>query len=294
MTRTNQRQPNRIGLSAIIAVIAIIHIGPTTSNARAEFYHPQNESGPYDTRDPNSDSETAWNNLVFYGACGAISAPYWGPYVLLQQDYLREPSNDIFKPYPYAPLDSYDDERIGFMADKSYLSECEESARVKNWSLRLDCDYGDQIRSGQNRVGTHLLFESTWRLGIDMQYDWLHEFNFYQPQESMSLGDWNLTFRFADSPRWQFRSGFGMNWSADENEGDIGFNFTYGFDVYPIRPLIISNSIDWGTLGHDELFRYRCTAGVIINRFECYTGYEYLDLDHEQRNYLLAGVRIWL
>lgn len=59
------------------------------------------------------------------------------------------------------------------------------------------------------------------------------------------------------------------------------------------RPWVLSGTIDWGTLGRAELFRLRGTAGVIVNRFELYAGYEYLDVDRTQRNALVAGVSVW-
>ena len=291
-----QPVPSIRQILSVILVATALQLGALGSNtaaASAPFYQPQDESGPYDTSDPETNPVSLWNKLLFFGACGAISMPYWGPYILLHEEYPGATSGELFKPYPYAPVDFYDDDCNGYMVESFANSDCGESYGIKMWSLRLDCDYGDQIRTTQNRISTHLLFETSFRLGIDAQYDWLHRFDYYQPDESMSLGDWNLTFRFAESPRWQFRSGIGMNWSADTTQGDVGFNFTYGVDCYPIRPLVISNTIDWGTLGHDELFRYRGTAGIIINRFECFTGYEYLDLDRQQSNYLLGGVRVW-
>ena len=33
-------------------------------------------------------------------------------------------------------------------------------------------------------------------------------------------------------------------------------------------------AIDWGTLGHAELFRFRTTAGVVFHGIETYAGYE--------------------
>jgi hypothetical protein len=49
---------------------------------------------------------------------------------------------------------------------------------------------------------------------------------------------------------------------------------------------------DWGTLGRAGLFRFRTTAGIIVNRFETYAGHEYLDIGRVQNNFFIAGVRI--
>ena len=55
----------------------------------------------------------------------------------------------------------------------------------------------------------------------------------------------------------------------------------------------ISADLDWGTLGRAELFRFRTTIGVTVQRVEFYTGYEYTDIDRMHLNSLIGGVRIW-
>ncbi|MBN1909627.1 MAG: hypothetical protein JW818_07810 [Pirellulales bacterium] len=80
---------------------------------------------------------------------------------------------------------------------------------------------------------------------------------------------------------------------ADNFGSDFGFNFTYGVDLFPAKPWVFSSTIDWGTLGHAELFRFRATAGLAIHGIEPYVGYEYLDIDRFQHNSLIAGVQVW-
>ncbi len=70
-------------------------------------------------------------------------------------------------------------------------------------------------------------------------------------------------------------------------------NFTYGVDFFPKRPWVVSSTLDWGTLGHTDLFRFQTSAGLILNRLETYVGYEYFDLGRTQTNSLIGGVRIW-
>ena len=107
------------------------------------------------------------------------------------------------------------------------------------------------------------------------------------------VGDCNLVYRFAQSPRSQWRAGLGFNWLDDHIETDYGFNFTYGFDFYPVQPLILSTEIDWGTLGRAGAFHFRTTVGVILHRVETYVGYEYRDIGSFQFNGLIGGVRLW-
>jgi hypothetical protein len=67
--------------------------------------------------------------------------------------------------------------------------------------------------------------------------------------------------RIGPSERAQFRAGLGMNWLDDPIDTDLGFNFTYGADFFPGRPWILSATLDWGTLGSAELFRFRTSVG---------------------------------
>ena len=87
--------------------------------------------------------------------------------------------------------------------------------------------------------------------------------------------------------------GLGINWLNDPSQTDLGFNFAYGIDLFPVKPLIISTVMDAGTLGHAGLFRFRTTAGVAYKRMEYYTGYEYTDIGRTHWNGLIGGVRLW-
>ena len=64
-------------------------------------------------------------------------------------------------------------------------------------------------------------------------------------------------------------------------------------DIFLAEPWCWTHSIDWGTIGHAELFRYRTTVGFAWNRFEPFVGYEYLDIDRTHLNQFVAGLRLW-
>ena len=70
-------------------------------------------------------------------------------------------------------------------------------------------------------------------------------------------------FRFAQSPRSQWRAGIGFNWLDDPIDTNFGFNFTYGFDLFPRRPWVLSTELDWGTLGEAELLR-ACSVLTLV------------------------------
>jgi hypothetical protein len=148
----------------------------------------------------------------------------------------------------------------------------------RSWAGRFSAEYADNL-DRQDRLSGELLLSTQQRFGIDTQWHYFH-----QPLPNRS-GD----------PLWvgEFRTGFGVNWLNDPHDTSFGFNWTYGADFFPCSPWIFSSSIDWGILGGAGLFHGRSTIGVIIDRFEVYTGYDYYDLGRSGINSLVAGVRLW-
>jgi hypothetical protein len=253
---------------------------------------------------------------LFVGAvavgAGVVTSPVWLPRALMDDNG----SEALFPPYPY-----FDDH--GFLMSDAWMSgltarrvlaetlagsppadaASTEAAKgplislatdptMRRWGGQFRADYADNL-DRLSGVGGQLLLESTSRLGIDMSAQYLSERLPGDRTDHLTVGDCNVVYRFAQSPRAAMRIGLGANWLGDSERTDLGFNFTYGGDFFPRKPWVISSTIDWGTLGHAGLFRFQATAGAIINRFESYVGYEYLDVGSTQRNFLIGGVRVW-
>lgn len=163
---------------------------------------------------------------------------------------------------------------------------------ARHWSCRLRAEYTSDFND-LSRIGGHLLLSSTSRFGVDTGFDYLQEELPGGGHDYLTLGDFNLVYRFAQSEHLQFRAGVGFNWLSDEIDTDFGFNFTYGADFFPIRPWVVSATLDLGTLGNAGLFHFRTTAGVIIHGCEVYTGYEYHAIGSTRINGLVGGVRVW-
>ena len=107
------------------------------------------------------------------------------------------------------------------------------------------------------------------------------------------LGETDAVIRFAQNEHWMFRSGLGVNSLSDALDTDVGFNFTYGVDWFPINPLVFSSEIDLGSLGHAWLFHVRTSAGVTFKGAEIFAAYDYYDIGDGQLKGLSAGVRLW-
>jgi hypothetical protein len=144
-----------------------------------------------------------------------------------------------------------------------------------------------------HRGGGSLLLSTATRFCLDASWNNFRDELFLDQTDELWAGDANLVYRFAQHPLVEFRSGIGMNWLADQETADFGFNFTYAFDVYPRKPWIVSAEIDWGWLGDTSLFHGRLTGGVLLDRFEFFAGFDYLDVGHAAFAGPLTGIRVW-
>ena len=145
---------------------------------------------------------------------------------------------------------------------------------TKFWSLRTRGEYADNF-DGLQHFGGQVLWESAIRLGVDSTFDYRREASGQTLHDSLWMGDANVVFRFAQSEQLTMRTGLGMNWLADSNDSDFGFNFTYSGDWFPVQPWIFSSELDWGRLGNAGLIHVRTTAGVNYHHCEIYGGYDF-------------------
>ncbi len=257
--------------------------------------------------------------VLGYLAVAGVCSPFWGPPALLD-DSLDERA--YFPGFPYGDVPGYmipseycvgideyhalapdrfhdlgddDDPLVKYMEHplaRYRRADGSLSVNPRNWSGRIRFEYADDF-DDISRVGTHMLLSTSSRFGLDMEMNGFHEDLLGTARDELWLGDFNAIYRFAQSERAQFRAGLGMNWLDDPIDTDFGFNFTYGVDFFPARPWILSATLDWGTLGSAELFRFRTSLGLIIDRVEVYSGYEYLDIDDSQTGSLMGGIRVW-
>ena len=258
--------------------------------------------------DGNGEITSILAKLAFF----VITAPAWGPKAVTSDDWNTE---GFFPGYPYDNVPGYmttgrfltpgeyfsdrltnDDDPLAEYSPDDPLPDLPLSfsplPHTRNWAGRIRFDYADEF-DDLDRIAVHLLLSTSSRFGLDTEINRFQETLPGGFHDQLWLGDCNVVFRFAQSDHAQFRTGIGFNWLDDPVATNYGFNFTYGADFYPRKPWIFSATIDWGNLGSAELFRFRTSAGLIIQRFEVYTGYEYLDVDNSQFNGLVGGVRIW-
>lgn len=207
----------------------------------------------------------------------ALSSPWWGPHVMLDDDFANWAD---FAEAPYA--DGHD----GFLLIES---AGRETGRV--WTSRLTVDSGHDF-DDLHRIGTRLVVDTSARLGFDTEWNqWVERVP--GGHDSLSTGDFNVVIRFAQQEQVQFHSGLGFNWLADADDSEFGFNFTYGVDLFPHDPWIVSSTLDLGTLGGAGLLHSRTSVGVIFGGVEVFTGFDYQRIGSADLHGLTAGLRFW-
>lgn len=212
-----------------------------------------------------------------------LTMPYWGPVKWTEDSHSK---TGYFPAFPY----QYD---FGYMMLNPEEAHGVPGARRPfPWAVRAHTDYGTNF-SGLDWIGGRMLVESSLRFGIESDFRYYQEDASAGANDSLWLGDANLFFRFAQSEQLQMRSGVGINFLSDRQQSDIGFNFTYAGDYYPIKPWVISGEFDWGLLGDEQLLHVRVTTGLQYGGLETYIGYDFLDIGRFQSNSLVGGVRIW-
>jgi hypothetical protein len=232
--------------------------------------------------------------MFFHGA----TSPFWGPRTMLGDDLESRAAFGYFARFPYDDVPGY----MMIEPLKAWVKDPTSPtglsltgqwpSRPRSWSARLRADYADQF-DALRRISGQLLLSTRSRFGLDTETSYFEERLPGGGRDKLWLGDGNVVYRFAQGERAQFRAGLGFNWLDDPVDTNYGFNFTYGADFFVRRPWVLSAEIDWGTLGEAGLFRFRTTGGVIVNRVEAYTGYEYLDVGSTQVHFIMGGLRLW-
>src|SRR5262249_14468895 len=111
--------------------------------------------------------------------------------------------------------------------------------------------------------------------------------------DATTIGDMNLTYRFAQHEKIQFYAGIGARVLTDPCTTNWGANVLYGFDLFPRKPWIVSALVDGGNLGSAGVIHTRVTAGVAIRHFELIGGYDFMRIGSVNIQGPTAGLRLW-
>lgn len=211
---------------------------------------------------------------------GAVTSPFWLPVSALERDNRTETN---FASFPY------NHNQDGYLM----FDTLEQDAnRDDHWAIRLRNEYGTDF-NGLDRYGGRLMLDTSSRIGIDTEWNrWMEDIG--STTDELWMGDINLIYRFAESEHAQFRAGLGWNWLQDDYLGhQNGFNFTYGFDLFPAEPFVIETTLDLGRIDSSTLVHVRSTAGVVWEHVELFAGYDFRKLDSVNLSGFVTGVTLW-
>ncbi len=208
-------------------------------------------------------------------------SPFTVPHALTKDSLEIE---GLFPPYPYAkPFE-------GYIQRSKKFSE-EEKELLGTIAGRFSVEQGSDFR-GLHRTNFHMLIETMSRFGIQTRFDYLYEDTGFGKDE-LYLGTTELTFRFAQCSSFQSFAGIGLRYINERDKNHFGFNFTYAFDVFPVKPYVMSVIFDLGTIGSATVIHIRGTFGVLWKGIEFFGGYDYRSFDGVGVKGPFLGLRYW-
>ena len=224
---------------------------------------------------------------VGYGLFAAVAAPF-----VIPRHVIRDRNEDLYFPrYPY--------ERgyPGYLAPPTIasptLAEKWSPDHPPTWWMgRFSIENGNDF-NGLNRFQGQFLFDTTWRLGFVTNWDHFDERVARGGGDQTTIGDFTLTYRFAQCERFLMRTGLGFRTLTDDHVTDWGVNFHYGADWFPHEPFVLTGSVDLGSLGNAFVVRTRATVCVTWHGWEAFGGYDLLRIGAVNLHGPMIGVRLW-
>lgn len=169
------------------------------------------------------------------------------------------------------------------------------SFRVPGWMTpiggRFRGLYANDFTEDQT-IGGQLLVNTNSYLAIDAE-GYRRRTNYHGGRDEFWNGDANVVFWLPKVKMLAMRTGAGAAWILDHGRTDVGWNITYGADVFIKSPWLFSGVIDYGRISSQKLFHGQATIGVKYDRFELFTGYDYYSLGQREVDGLIGGAGLW-
>jgi hypothetical protein len=211
-------------------------------------------------------------------AAYAFISPFWIPHQLTEQhqnagggwSVLSRPYADGAAGYLLPiPGPSYDG---GDSADPGEAEPARPPVTRRPVGVQLAAE-GSPPVSGVGRVQARARLITSERIELDAAYGLYLE----GPTGSASsawLGQSHVSFRFAQSPRVQFRAGLGARHWIDHQGSTLGLDGLYAVDVFWGKPMTSTLELSGGSLGSGWAFETRATLGAAFGMGEVYAGYD--------------------
>lgn len=237
-------------------------------------------SSSYSSDGVSSDDDAV---LALYVA----ASPWWLPHVALGDDYGRK---FAYLSHPYAgghPGFILQDGRDAPRRDGRGRSVLGGGS-----SLQTSLE-GAPIDPQMTRFGLAARLSGSSRFELETRWDLFTEALPSGEVDQLWLGDVTLNWQHAVGRHGQFRTGVGVRAMSDKGEMTYGVNFSYGMDLYPVRPLVIHAGFDVGTVGSATVTQLQATLGLMVGAVEFYAGYDQTWVDDIDLGGPTAGVRLW-
>jgi hypothetical protein len=135
--------------------------------------------------------------------------------------------------------------------------------------------------------------EGSNRWGLDLTGSLVREQTSTGPDDQIGIVAGDLTYRFAQGPRLQFRVGLGVNGLIDHGWSATGFDMLYAADWIPGSPWVVALAMRGGGLGSAGLFAPRATLGFTKRGWQLEAGYSGLKVGSVDLGGPVVGVRRW-
>jgi hypothetical protein len=281
-----------LALLALLGLPAALPAQGLLEQVRSEVNTPAKPSGRHDKngKEGKSGEDDSWGDLYGPIVGAVLLAPFAVPHILLHDELDVE---GYFRPYPYSgDGPGY----LWMLREGSALSPDAKAQfdemHLGGWAGQLWLENGNDFR-GLNRTGGTLVLDTWTRVGLRTSWNYFLERLPCGCWDDMLVGDVNLTFRFAQHECVSMYFGVGGRILTDAYTTKGGFNFTYGADVFPVRPVVVSALLDAGTLGSAGVFHARGTVGYCFERWEAFAGYDFLRIGSVNLQGPLVGLRLW-
>ncbi|UJR83854.1 hypothetical protein [Sandaracinus amylolyticus] len=190
------------------------------------------------------------------------------------------------------------------LAPQPYASDCDAQLRPLapgvdegfELAVRADAEVGYALGGAwRGAVGV--------RLQLPMQLDLATRYSmFVEPHGGdirfVVLGGFGIEYRLIDVPGAQLRIGAEARTFYDSIDTIWGGGATFGLDLFPGEPVVLSTELAAAFVGQAFELRARAQIGVLIESVEIFAGYHYdglfRDGVHVDLGGPMLGVRAWL
>jgi hypothetical protein len=251
--------------------------------------------------DPHCGGETEAAEILFGYVFGFA---FWIPHVVTEGE---EPRPGWFAGFPYR------DDNEGYMVFSEVqrpvpqvettedgdilIGEGDElitpqPSGTRPLAVRLAAEYGHDLESTY-RPWAQFMLSTKWRFGLEAGATAFIEDLGDDSYDRLGVADINLIFRFAQHEHFLMRTGAGGRMLVDSGRVDGGFNWTYGFDIFPVQPIIFSTSLDLGNIMRAFFVHFRAHLGVNLWAIEVYAGWDVMLIGDVTFHGPILGLRAW-